>query len=264
MRHPVTSRTVAHSPNVPVRTATTSLLKSLAKVGACTSILSAPSRTNHSMSGPWIAQRHVVPVDLLRGRGDVAAAADGEDLLAVPGHRVPVAAVDAEEPDANAVDGARRQITIRGRRRCGRRCRRGGRRRSRVGVGDGVGVGEAAGVGVARGVGVGDGVGEGVGVGDGVGVGEVLGVGVGVGLTGVPAGLVPSETRMRSGRVGSSSVTVQPQAESGQTRQSRWVSSYGPSLEIDLRGSHPTRPAVNTFFMSLRKIRSVARILLHP
>src|SRR5687768_15898859 len=31
-----------------------SLLKSLGKVGACTSIMSSPERTNHSMSGPWL------------------------------------------------------------------------------------------------------------------------------------------------------------------------------------------------------------------
>jgi hypothetical protein len=74
-----------------------------------------------------------------------------------------------------------------------------------------------AGVGLGRGVADGDGtgvgVGVGVGVGEGAGVGVALGRGVGEGLMGVPAGrLLLSEgfTRMRSGRVGSSSVTVQP------------------------------------------------------
>ena len=88
------------------------------------------------------------------------------------------------------------------------------------GDGEGVGVGLGVGEGVGAGVGVGDGagfpggvgVGEALGDGDGEGVGE--GRGVGVGLTGVPAGRVPDgDTWMRSGRVGSSSVTVQPHAE---------------------------------------------------
>ena len=90
-----------------------------------------------------------------------------------------------------------------------------------AGVGGGVGVGVLAGFGVGVGVGAGVGVavgdGRGVGAGVGVAVGDGLPTGTGVhtgpGLTGVPpAGRAPVFTRIRSGRVGISSVIVQPQA----------------------------------------------------
>lgn len=91
-----------------------------------------------------------------------------------------------------------------------------------VGVGDGVGLGEGDGVGEGLGVGEGDGLAVGEGLGDGDGVGVAEGLGVGVGLTGVPAGRVPLGTLMRSGRVGSSSVTVHPHAENRANPAIQW------------------------------------------
>lgn len=80
-------------------------------------------------------------------------------------------------------------------------------------AGDGVGVGVACGDGAGVGVGTGATTGGGVGLGVGLGVGVGEGTGVGAGLIGVPAGrFAVGATRIRSGRVGNSSVMVQPHA----------------------------------------------------
>jgi hypothetical protein len=89
-----------------------------------------------------------------------------------------------------------------------------------------VGVGDGDGEGVGEGVGVGVGEGDGVGVGPGEGLAEGAGDG-----RGAPGGRFASETRMRSGRVGSSSVTVQPHAAITANPASQQDSLMGPLLE---------------------------------
>jgi hypothetical protein len=102
-------------------------------------------------------------------------------------------------------------------------------------VGEGEEDGDGEGVGVARGDGAG--VGVGTSVGTGVLTGGVVGLGVGLdvgaGLIGVPAGRFAG-TRMRSGRVGSSSVTVQPKAENRANPPIQWDILMRTSLETTL------------------------------
>jgi hypothetical protein len=154
-----------------------------------------------------------------------------------------------------------------------------------VGVGDGrgvgVGVGVGAGVGVGVGVGVGEGTGDGVadgtgdgtgtdlsgvggvGVGEGTGDGVGEGRGVGAGLTGFPAGRVSGPvTRIRSGRVGRSSLTVQPHAAIKAAPAIQWVILIISTLSRNgMRGSHLNGHGVKTFFANYLE-DLVARILL--
>lgn len=101
-----------------------------------------------------------------------------------------------------------------------------------IGLGLGLGLGLGVGLGLGKGL-----TGLGLGLGLGLGVGKPLGDAEGLGLTGVPVGFVPG-TRMAPGRVGSSSVTVQPQP---QIRANTAIQSdilMAASPRNDLRGSH--------------------------
>jgi hypothetical protein len=86
------------------------------------------------------------------------------------------------------------------------------------GDGDGLACGEGEGLGVGLGAGLGDALGRGLGLADGLGVG----------LTGVPPGPDPG-TRIVPGRVGSSSVIVQPHAETRANPASQCDILIGPS-----------------------------------
>ena len=67
-------------------------------------------------------------------------------------------------------------------------------------------------------------------------------------------------TRIRSGRVGSSSVTVQPQAEIRANPAIQWRYLHRTLSRNDLRGSHLTGHPVNTFFESSPEYRGGSHI----
>ncbi len=207
-----------------------SLLKSLAKVGGWTSILSSPSRMNHAMFGPWFASGTSSPLAFFGLAVTYPRHPRGRILSPFLGTATPRPQLMPKNPTrmlsmrlAGRFDGAGEAE--------GDGDGDGDGDGAGEGDGDGSGTGDGEGIGVARGDGAGSTGETTTGLGLGVGMGRGDADGVGDGLMGVPPwGWLP--TRMRPGRVGNSSVTVQPMAESTANPANQWDILMGTSLEI--------------------------------